>query len=98
MGAKVSADIIPVYTVQDGQFILFEDHLYPIPFAMLENHKDGFAGKNSSNKAVTFKTSNKKIVTVSKKGVVKAKKVGTAKITIKTVEGKRKATIKIKVK
>ncbi len=53
---------------------------------------------NSSNKAVTFKTSNKKIVTVSKKGVVKAKKVGTAKITIKTVEGKRKATIKIKVK
>lgn len=53
---------------------------------------------NSTNKAVTFTTSNKKVATVSKKGVVKAKKKGTAKITIKTVEGKRKATIKVKVK
>ena len=32
---------------------------------------------------VTFKSSNKKVATVSSKGVVKAKKKGTATITVK---------------
>lgn len=43
MGAKVNPDIIPVYTGQPGEFAIFEDHRYPIPFAMLENANDGFA-------------------------------------------------------
>ena len=34
-----------------------------------------------ASKAVTWKTSNKKVATVSAKGVVKAKKTGTVKIT-----------------
>lgn len=35
-----------------------------------------------SKKSVTFKSNNKKIATVSKKGVIKAKKKGTAKISV----------------
>ena len=35
-----------------------------------------------AGKAVTYKSSNKKVVTVNKQGVVKAKKAGTAKIVI----------------
>lgn len=44
-----------------------------------------------------FSSSNKKVATVSSKGVVKAKKKGTCKITVKTFNGK-KAVIKITVK
>lgn len=43
MGAKVNPNIIPVYTGKNGEFAIFEDHRYPIPFAMLENPSDGFA-------------------------------------------------------
>ena len=43
-----------------------------------------------------FTSSNKKVVSVDAKGVVKAKKKGTAKITVKAYNGK-KATVKIKV-
>lgn len=46
-------------------------------------------------KKVTFKSSNKK-ATVTKKGVVKGVKKGTAKITIKA--GKKKVVVKVKVK
>ena len=45
---------------------------------------------------VTFTSSNKKVATVNAKGVVKAKKAGTAKITVKA--GKKKAIVKVKVK
>ena len=52
------------------------------------------------NKAVTYKTSNKKVATVSKTGVVTAKKAGTAKITATIkVNGKNKTvTCKVTVK
>ncbi len=54
-----------------------------------------------AKKSITYKSSNKKVATVSKKGVVKAKKRGTAKITV-TVKGKNKKSkktwVKIKVK
>ena len=36
-GAKVNPNIIPVYNGQAGEFAIFEDHRYPIPFVMLEN-------------------------------------------------------------
>ena len=51
--------------------------------------------KDSQNK-IFYKTSNKKIVTVSKNGKIKAKKKGTAKITV--ISGKKKAVCKVKVK
>lgn len=54
-----------------------------------------------AKRSVSFKSSNKKIVTVSKKGKIKAKKTGTAKIsiTVKDKTGKKKATwVKVKVK
>ena len=50
----------------------------------------------TSQEKVTFASSNEKVATVNAKGVVKAKKAGTVKITIKS--GKKKVVCKIKVK
>lgn len=52
---------------------------------------------NGSCGSVSFSSSNKKIAAVNNSGVVTAKKKGTAKITIKTYNGK-KAVIKVTVK
>ncbi len=46
-----------------------------------------------TNKKVTYQSSKKKIVTVNKKGVVKAKKVGKAKITVISKKDKKKKTV-----
>ncbi len=55
--------------------------------------------KGASYKKVLWKTSNKKIATVSSTGKVKAKKKGTAKITATAADGSgKKATAKITVK
>lgn len=52
----------------------------------------------SANKKVTYKSSNKKIATVSSKGVVTGKKAGTTKITVTSkTNKKKKTTIKVKV-
>ncbi len=51
-----------------------------------------------AGKAVTYKSSNKKVVTVNKQGVVKAKKAGTAKIVIVSKKDKGiQATVTVKV-
>lgn len=51
-----------------------------------------------ANKKVTYKSKNKKIATVNKKGVVKAKKTGSTKITITSAKSKKKkAVISVKV-
>ena len=42
-GAKVNPNIIPVYNGQEGEFAIFEEHRYPMPFAMLESASDGYA-------------------------------------------------------
>ena len=55
--------------------------------------------KNASNKNVTWSSSNKKVATVTQKGVVKAVKAGTAKITVTAKDGsKKKATCTVTVK
>lgn len=53
--------------------------------------------KHSKDKVKSFKSSNKKVATVTKKGKITAKKKGTAKITV-TMKSGCKATCKIKVK
>lgn len=57
--------------------------------------------KNADNKAVTWKTSNKKYATVNAKGKVTLKKAGVGKTVIITAIAKdgsgKKATIKIKI-
>lgn len=50
-----------------------------------------------AKKSVSFKSSKKSVVSVSKKGKLKAKKAGTAKITV-TVKGKNKKSKKTWVK
>ena len=50
----------------------------------------------TSKQKVTFTSSNKKVAAVNSKGVITAKKKGTATITIKS--GKKSVKIKIKVK
>ena len=56
---------------------------------------------SKAKKSVSFKSSKKSVVSVSKKGKLKAKKAGTAKITV-TVKGKNKKSkktwVKVKVK
>ena len=56
-------------------------------------------GKSDSiyvkQKKAKFKSSNKKIVTVSKKGDLKAKKTGKAKITVKVGKSKKKVTVTV---
>lgn len=53
----------------------------------------------ASNKAVSYKSSNTSVVTVSSKGKLKAKKEGKAKITITARDGsKKKATVNVTVK
>lgn len=42
-GAKVNPNIIPVYSGKAGEFAIFEEHRYPIPFVMLENTAAGCA-------------------------------------------------------
>ncbi|MEG1935051.1 MAG: hypothetical protein RR141_03585, partial [Rikenellaceae bacterium] len=42
-GAKINPEIIPVYTGKNGEFAIFEDHRYSMPFFMLENSKDKYA-------------------------------------------------------
>ncbi len=53
---------------------------------------------DAANKKVTYSSSNTKIATVNSKGLVTAKKVGTAKITVKAADGSGvKAVVTIKV-
>ncbi len=54
--------------------------------------------KKPSNPDVKWKSSKKSVATVSKKGLVTAKKTGTAKITVTTEDGGLKATCKVSVK
>ena len=55
--------------------------------------------KKPSNKGIIWKSSNTKIATITSKGVVKAKKAGTVKITATAKDGSgKKATCKITVK
>ena len=42
-GAKVNSQIIPVYNGTAGEFAIFEEHRYPMPFAMLESAAEGYA-------------------------------------------------------
>lgn len=52
----------------------------------------------SANKKVTYKSSNKKIATVTSGGYVKGKKTGSCKITVTSKKNKKKkTTIKVKV-
>jgi uncharacterized protein YjdB/glycerophosphoryl diester phosphodiesterase len=52
----------------------------------------------AENKKLNWKSSKKKIVSVTKKGVITGKKNGTAKITVSTTDGsKKKITLKVTV-
>ncbi|MGI6501383.1 MAG: Ig-like domain-containing protein [Anaerostipes sp.] len=58
-----------------------------------------FTPSKPNTKAVTWKSSKKKVATVSSKGVVTAKKVGTVKITVTSKSNKKvKRTVTVKVK
>lgn len=55
--------------------------------------------RGATYKKVAYKSSNKKVATVTKEGVIQAKKAGKATITISALDGNGvKATCKVKVK
>jgi hypothetical protein len=53
---------------------------------------------NASNKAVQWTSSNTKLATVDKNGKVRALKVGTVIITVKSIDGNKTATCKVTIK
>ena len=55
-----------------------------------------FKPKNTTDKSLTWKSSNKKIVDVNKKGVLNAKGIGKATITVTSANGKT-ANVKVSV-
>lgn len=55
------------------------------------------APANATNKEVTWSSSNTDVATVSNSGVVSAKAVGNATITVMTVDGNKVATCSVKV-
>lgn len=58
-----------------------------------------FTPSKPNTKAVTWKSSNKKVATVSSKGIVTAKKVGTVRITVTSKSNKKvKRTVTVRVK
>ena len=56
------------------------------------------APSNATNKTVTWSSSNNSVATVSSSGLVSGKAEGTAKITAKTEDGGKTATVTITVK
>ncbi|MBQ8399595.1 MAG: N-acetylmuramoyl-L-alanine amidase [Clostridia bacterium] len=54
--------------------------------------------ENATNKALTFSSSNEKVVSVSPKGELHALSAGTAVITVSSVDGNLKASTQITVK
>ena len=69
-------------------------------YTMQKGEKQTLNVYNAGNAKISYKSSKKSVATVSKKGVVTAKKAGSATITvtIKDSEGTYQATTKIKVK
>lgn len=59
--------------------------------------KASFRPKNTTQKKLEWKSSKKSVATVSQKGIVKAIKTGSAKITVSVKGTKKKATCKIQV-
>lgn len=58
-----------------------------------------FAPTNVTSRKVTYKSSNKKVLTVDNKGVIKAVGRGTARVTVTAADGsKKKVIVKLTVK
>lgn len=53
---------------------------------------------NATEKDVKYTSTNKNIATVSTKGVIKAKKKGNCEIIVSSVDGNKKAKLKVKVR
>ncbi|MDO4976056.1 MAG: InlB B-repeat-containing protein [Eubacteriales bacterium] len=77
---KVAINKGTVYTLKKGKKVKLKAVLTP---------------SNTTQKKLVWSSSKKKVATVSSKGVVTAKKNGTAKITVKVKGTKKKASIKI---
>lgn len=69
---------------------------YGVPTALTLGLKEKYAIKCTRTGKLTYKTSNKKVATVSSKGVIVGKKAGTATITV-SLKGKKLTACKVKV-
>ena len=83
-GASNATPVITVTRVTTGKIVLRVGREYKL-------------GAKTTVGKLSYKSSNKKVVTVSTKGLIKAKKAGKATITITAVKGSKKVTKKIAV-
>ena len=83
-GASNATPVITVTRVTTGKIVLRVGREYKL-------------GAKTTVGKLSYKSSNKKVATVSTKGLIKAKKAGKATITITAVKGSKKVTKKIAV-
>ncbi len=86
----VSKDIVAVTGVS------FDRTSIDVPYGTTYTLKADIEPSNATNKNLIWKSSNTDIVTVNK-GVITAKKVGTATVTVTTSDGGYTATITVRV-
>jgi len=88
LATSVKASVKKAVASYDGVYTIQANKSYTI--------NKSVAPSKTSNKAVSYKTSNKKVVTVSSSGKLKGKKAGTATITVTSKDkGKAKTTFKV---
>ena len=89
-GAAAKVRSVSIQKPDTETLVLKKDEKYQL--------KTKVVAKGNISKKVTFKSSNSKVVSVSKKGKLAAKKKGTAKITVTTVaKPVKKAVLTVKV-
>ncbi|MDO5539798.1 MAG: Ig-like domain-containing protein [Eubacteriales bacterium] len=91
--------VCTVHCVIPAQKIWFKNASSPITLkrGKTKTLKVGFAPSNTTIKTIKWKSSNKKIVSVSSKGKITALKKGTATVSATTTDGTKKV-IKLKIK
>lgn len=90
--------LVPVSVLKLATGVLFGQDTYDVVLGGTVQLSQTVLPATTSNQAVTYKTSSKKIATVDANGLVTALKGGTATITVTTADGSRKndtATVRV---
>jgi uncharacterized protein YjdB len=96
-GSFRAASVVTVTTTVHVTKVSLNKTITNLYLGAKETLKATVAPSNATNKGVTWKSSNPKVATVSSTGLVTAKGLGTATITVTSVDGSRKVTSIVRV-